>query len=154
MSYFTGFGVAITNQKIIPKSTQAILDLLDMAPSYEARCIVDLVGELESFGQHIAQLPVETVLEVLNEDEPQCCKSIAPILAAVIREAEDIEVEAVADDYTNNEYLVYIHKYPWNMSRNEHDMTETTFTDIIAKYIAVISDVEPIVKELSWQWMD
>lgn len=153
-----GFGVAITEQNIVPKSTQAILDLLAMAPSdYCESCIRDLAEyakyELEE-GQTLAQLSVNQVLEVLNENEPQCCKGIAPILAAVIHKTENIEMAAVCDDYTSKEYLVYIRKYPWNMSRAECDMTDITLTDIIAEYIAVISDVEPIVKEQNWQWCD
>ena len=155
MSYHYGFGVAITEQNIVPKSTKAVLELINMAPDFAEVAMTMLHDFLDDEGfSDLETAPLDRIMEVLNYEEPQCCKTIASVLAEVISHAEDIEMAAVCDDYTSQEYLVYIRKYPWNMSRAECDMTDITLTDTIAKYIAVISDVEPIVNEQNWQWCD
>lgn len=158
MSYFDGFGVAITEQNIVPKSSQALLDLIRMAPAYyESSCIelAEYAKDKLEPGQSFAMLSVEELLNTLNcIDNLQVSRTVAHVLEEVIQEAEEIEMDAVVDDYNDNEYLVFIPKYPWKLTRNEHDMTDITLADTLAKYIAVISDVEPIVKEQTWQWMD
>lgn len=158
MSKMYGFGVAITEQKIVPKSAKALLELIAMAPAYNESCCVELAeyakDRLEP-GQSLCDLSVQEILDTLNcFNNPQVSRTVAHILEEVIQEAEEIEMDAVVDDYTDDEYLVFIPKYPWKMTRNEYDMTDITLTDTIAKYIAVISDIEPIVKEQTWQWCD
>lgn len=153
MANYYGYGIAIAKE-MTPKSTKQLFELLRMAPQYEGVCVETLSeyakdNTLEE-GQNLYDLPVSECFRVLTDEDWRGFNSVAVILAEVIHEAEDIELGAVQDMYTENAFLVVEPHYPWYMG-NLRDMTPETLQDIIMKYLSIITDVTPVFKEYEWQ---
>lgn len=147
-----GFGIGITEQRIEPKSSQSVLDLLAMAPAYNAACIKKLEAyeQEKNIGHSWEKLAVSEILAVLTKNGPCYCKSIAPVLASVISEAEGIIVEATSDDFTCQEYLVFTPQYPWVLVENERNLSQQKLETIFTRYLSIITDMPVRIGEQCW----
>lgn len=153
MSKFYGYGIAVTKD-MNPESVSKLIDLLKHAPRYAASCISDLIQYTKDnldLCITVNEIPMEKCLEILYRNYTDDFETIAPILEAVIHEAEGICICASKDLYTGKEYLVFQPRYPWYLNDNERDMTPTSFHDIVMKYLSIVSTATPEFTEYMWE---
>ena len=154
MSKFYGYGIAVTKD-MNPKSTAKLITLLENAPEYGRSCMSDLLQYCKDHGEEgllVHNIPVMKALETIyNDGTGTDFETIAPVLQAVIYEAEGICTNAAKDLYTGQEYLVFEPRYPWYLQRWERDITQTSLQDIFMKYLSVFTTAAPEFKEYEWE---
>lgn len=140
MSYVSwhnyGYGICVDD---ISTTVDKVFQLVHLAPNFEK----EFYKWVESLRQEddpesIAEL---ITMEYIDEyeDDMYCIHGIGPIMKAVIKEVEDIEL-LVCDDYNCYHYLMFTPTYPWNMSEKEKNMTEEDVRCMFAKYVNVLTD--------------
>ena len=142
MSYETwheyGYGICVDD---IDTTEEKVFALVHLAPNFEKI----FYNWIESFREDrdpesIAELI--TMNDIYEYDgDNYCDNGIGPIVSAVIKECEDIELLSCAD-FDCNHYIIFPTMYPWCMSEKEKNMTEEDIKEIFTKYIRVLTDQE------------
>lgn len=131
MSYNTWhiYGYGIQTSKIPVCSVENIEALLSMAPIFQSK-VQAWLDELE-----ITAPSYEDYIEF----DQDFMLGIATILKEVILEAEGIEFTA-CENFNAESYLVYEPSYPWCMPDKERTISEDAITEILQKYVSVLTD--------------
>ena len=76
------------------------------------------------------------IVEVLKDEEYDPDRLFAYFLVEVIRRENDITCEAPGIDIDNSnvEPIIYVPKYPWEMSGKERMLSESDIYSILGKY--------------------
>lgn len=88
--------------------------------------------------QHAIDKPT---YENYMEYDQTCMLGLASLLSDVIKEAEHVEFTA-CDSYDGDEFLIYTPSYPWEVSEEEHALTEERLQEILAHYVSILTDKE------------
>ena len=133
-----GYGICVDD---INTTADKIFELVHMAPKFTEKFYkwVEAYredGDPESIAEFIT-------MDIIYEYDDDCfCEyGLAPIISAVIKECEGIELLACSD-YNCNHYLIFSVMYPWQMTEKEKNMTEEDIRLLIAKYVHVLTNVD------------
>ena len=153
MSNYYGYGIAVSDA-MNPGTTAQLIDLLKQAPKFGDSCLLDLEAYIQENPEKgyktISDIPVKESIHLINGDDMMDFTSVAPILQAVIYEAEGINLHAVKDLWTSQELLLFIPCYPWSLNKNERDLTTVSIQDIIMKYLSIVTNVSPSFQDYEW----
>ncbi len=133
MGYSTwhNYGYGICTDKMKVDSVERLEALLACAPQYR-KSIHEWFEDCE--------ITDPTVDDYWEFDEYERF-GIATIMREVIQEAEGIEFLST-DDCDCRAYLVYPPSYPWNLRKEEANLTEQAIVQILSKYVNIVSDTE------------
>ena len=140
MSYHTwhnyGYGICIDD---IETTANKVFELVHLAPNFEKKFYqwVETYRE-DGDPESIAEL---ITMDEIYEYEDNCYYEcgLGPIISAVIKELEDVELLCCAD-YNCSHYLIFSVTYPWHMTEKEKNMTEEDIRCLFVKYIKMLTD--------------
>lgn len=141
MSYRTwhtyGIGFCVDDIKTTPAR------LLELAAlDYETLLSVeDYLVECFEDGYKIEELTMEDFCDLEGDF---CERGVSYVLSRVIEEIPVVYV----DDYNGTPYILYCPTYPWNLTKNEIDLTREKLEEIFEKYISILTDD---VVDIDWQ---
>lgn len=124
-----GFGFCVDDIHTTPKR------LMELAAMNEKvlRRVEEYLNE-EHPGWTIESLNMED----FNDLEGDCGETcLAHVLYKVIFAELDV---TVASDFDNKYYILYEPSYPWNMPKNEENLTSDDVFKVFWKYISVVTD--------------
>lgn len=142
MSYQTwheyGYGICVDD---IDTTADNVFALVHLAPNFEKEFYKWIEtyredGDPESIAELIT---MDTIYEYENDD--YCEYGLAPIIAAVIKECEDVEL-LCCSDFNSYHYLIFSATYPWRMNYKEKNMTEEDVCCLFVKYVSILTDTE------------
>lgn len=133
MSYQTwhnyGYGIRVSGIKEAP--VERLRAMLSHAPKFE-----NAVNQwLQDNG-----IDTPTYEDYLRFDDTFYL-GLATLMRETIEEAEGIEFIA-CEDFDNENYLIYPPHYPWELSKDEADLTEDAVRGILDKYSGILTDEE------------
>ena len=124
--YWSVDGYGICTDLIVTDKNR-LLNFIRQAPAF-AKEIQEWITDINETWESIS-------FETLEDYEDEYGNiGIAPIMAAVISELENIRL-TVAEDFDANYYLLYEPAYPWSvLTPEERSLTEVSLSDIFVKY--------------------
>ena len=133
MSYesWHNYGYGIITTKLEINSVERIEALLSLAPTYQA--------EIHRWFEE-CEITEPTVDDYMDYDQDYNL-GIATILRIVIEEVEKVEFLA-CDDCNCQRFLMYPPMYPWQNKEVDREMTKERITEILTKYVSIVSDTE------------
>lgn len=133
MSYNTwhDYGYGICTDDINIDSVDRIEELLSFAPKFQE--------EINRWFKE-QKITVPTIQDYLDfADDNDGFYGIAFILREVIKEAECVELYS-CDNFDGFNFLIYMPRYPWNMTDIDRCMTEEKLNEMLDKYVGILSD--------------
>lgn len=129
------FGYGICTSDLVEDITLDRLEkLIECAPIFKK--------DVDVFTERLGSVEVYDILDTFVEVGTDAgCGGLAAILAEVISEAEDIRMDVVEAD--GEEYVVFPPSFPWekdNLTEKERTMTEEKMTEILDKYLGIVTD--------------
>lgn len=116
-----GYGFCLGNL-IITDDAEKIDKFLDYAPEYKKRVV-------ETFKESGITEPRFEDYEELFENS---CFGIASLIKGVLNEHCGLEIFCSCEDYENDEYVMYCRDFPWNMSKEEKELTPEKLDEILS----------------------
>ena len=140
MSYQTwhdyGYGICVDD---IETTVDKVLELVAIAPKFKKNFYDWVKDYMED--EDIEELTMDDIDSY--EDSPYCDSGLAPIIASVIQECENVELFCCSD-YNCYHYLIFSTTYPWCLNDKVKNMTEKDMCHLFTKYINILTDI-PIV---------
>ncbi len=127
-----GYGICTD---LIATDKNRLVNFIRKAPAF-AKEIQEWITDINETWESIS-------FETLEDYEDEYGNiGIAPIMAAVISELENIRL-TVAEDFDANYYLLYEPAYPWSvLTPEERSLTEVSLSDIFVKYCKMLTDAK------------
>lgn len=134
MSYHTwttyGFGFCVDDIETTPEN---ILKLAALKPDV----LKDVREYLNDIFNGEEYKDEELTMEDFDELEGDYCeRGVAYVLYHVIDEIRVV----FADDYNGTPYILFCPRYPWNIKKNEKNLSENDVIKIFAKYVNILTD--------------
>lgn len=132
-----GYGICVDD---ISTNKYKVFDLIHLAPKFEK----EFYEWAEDYREDEDPENIKEVItmdDIYEYEDNYCECGLAPIIAAVIKECEDVEL-LCCSDYNCYHYLIFSVTYPWSMTEKEKNMTEEDVRLLIAKYVNILTDKE------------
>lgn len=136
MSYSTwhNYGYGVCADDIGEATVEKLCFLVHVAPQLERK--------VQSYFRELDILePTADDFFTAIEDEDFGCYGLATLIRLVIQETEGI-ILTVCNDFNDRKYLIYEPSYPWNMGKNDMQLTKEKLDTIYRKYIRILTDRE------------
>ena len=122
-----GYGICVSELVNIP--VERLRLLLEQAPSF--------CKEVDTW---LVENGIENpTYDDYMEFDDEYMTGLATILSRVIEEVEHIHFTA-CKDFDNDDFLIYMPRYPWELPDSEHDLTEERIEDILTAYVSILTD--------------
>jgi len=116
-----GYGFCLGNL-ILTDDTGKIDKFLDYAPEYKKRVF-------ETFKESGITEPYFEDYEELDQDY---CLGVASLIKEVLNEYCGLEIFCSCENYENDKYVMYCRDFPWNMSKEEKELTTEKLDEILS----------------------
>lgn len=131
-----GYGICVDD---IETTEDKVFELIHLAPKFEDK-FYKWIETYREDGDPECIAEIITMDQIYEYDDDYFCEyGLAPIISAVVKECEGIEL-LPCSDYNCTSYLIFGTTYPWCMTDKEKNLKEEDVLCLFAKYISILTD--------------